>query len=114
MDERLWLTPEIHNVLAALCAAHDALPWPARWLMRDWKRALATLGVTINTMSDLPPGLRKIWDAEGLTFVITALGQAKGCKIWNKALAAALHAFLGDDVPWPVELDKEVWGEQEA
>jgi hypothetical protein len=43
-NERIWSESEILQVLAGLMQATEAVPWPVRFLMRPWNKALIAAG----------------------------------------------------------------------
>jgi len=112
--ERLWTTQEIINVLAALHSAHNTLPWPFKFLLRDWHKALGRIGAYIVyqcAIESWEVNIERIWTHQEILGILTMLYGRAG-KIGRLALSAAYHALYGTTQEVELEqLDPEVWGD---
>lgn len=112
-DEKLWTTPEVTNILTAMAAAHGTLPWPLRFLLRNWVRALVTLGIAISQMSiGYDEQSPKIWTRQEIMGILAMLYDEPHGHAWRWAISAASVALFGQmTTQGQVELDPEIWGE---
>lgn len=121
IDNRLWTTQEIINILAALHAAHDALPRVFRFLLRGWHEALSRLGGAILQMDKieelymLPDGMTWesgqstiIWTRQEFLGLLDIIFEASN-KSGKEALCAAHLALYGVVQEGAMELDPEIW-----
>jgi integral membrane sensor domain MASE1 len=92
LEQRIWTHQEVMDILAALHAAVDALPWPLRWLLRGWSKALACLGYALELEAQ-KQAVAQLWTPEKLQGHVLALVSAKSGRAWPQALVAAAIAL---------------------